>query len=238
MTEQYALVMTMVALYSRASILLTSNTGPTVDYLTGFRSKIVPTIVLAPPETLIRHLEDVAKKPKSIIRRFREWQATRSLISGSFPKIPSGPLSARLIFTTQSTNLNRSLTADQLSQLRVVTGSRIVHALTNPRVAGAVTQTHVYDYRTQGTTPPDGDQSSDFGPPLSCLDIKLLETKQYRWDRNGRQAGHLSVEGPAVPNGTVKIKEPALMAITEQNTLAYTTEGLMDINIESTRTPI
>ena len=228
----------MAALYSKSSILLTSNTDPAVDYLAAFRSKVIPTIVLASPETLTRHLEDVAQKPKSITRRFREWQATRSLISGSFPKIPSLPPFARLIFTTHSADLTRSLDSNQLLQLRVVTGSRIVHALINPRVAGAVTQTHVYDYRTQGITSPDDDQSSHFGPPLSCLDIKLLETKQYQWDGDGMQAGHLSVEGPAVPNGIVKIKEPALMAITEQNTLAYVTKGPMNPNTKSSRTPV
>jgi hypothetical protein len=48
-----------------------------------------------------------------------------------------------------------------------------VYALTAARVAGAVAQTNVFDYRKDGGA---RNKHSHFGVPMSSLEIKLVDT--------------------------------------------------------------
>jgi hypothetical protein len=58
------------------------------------------------------------------------------------------------------------LTSEQLTDLRIYMGARIVYALTGPGIAGAISQTNVFDYR-------DLNGPSHFGAPLSSTEITL-----------------------------------------------------------------
>lgn len=58
------------------------------------------------------------------------------------------------------------LSSEQLTDLRVFTGSRVVYGLTVPGIAGAVAQTHLFDYRRHAG-------AAHFGPPLSSVEILL-----------------------------------------------------------------
>jgi hypothetical protein len=51
--------------------------------------------------------------------------------------------------------------------MRIFTGARVLYALTAAKVAGALFQTHAYDYRRDSGP-------SHFGPPLSSVEIKLV----------------------------------------------------------------
>jgi hypothetical protein len=59
------------------------------------------------------------------------------------------------------------LTYEQLTDLRIFTGARVLYALTAAKVAGALFQTLAYDYRRYSGP-------SHFGPPLSSVEIKLV----------------------------------------------------------------
>jgi hypothetical protein len=58
------------------------------------------------------------------------------------------------------------LSSEQLTDLRIFTGARVVYALTGPGIAGAIAQTNVFDYR-RFTGP------NHFGSPLSSTEVTL-----------------------------------------------------------------
>ena len=58
------------------------------------------------------------------------------------------------------------LSSELLADLRIFTGARVVYALTAPGIAGAVCQTHIFDYRRHSN-------AAHFGPPLSSVEIVL-----------------------------------------------------------------
>jgi hypothetical protein len=58
------------------------------------------------------------------------------------------------------------MTSEQLMDLRIYMGARIVYALTGPGIAGAISQTNVFDYR-------DLSGPSHFGGPLSSTEVTL-----------------------------------------------------------------
>lgn len=218
--------MLLTALYSNSSITLSSSSGSTIEYTTAFRGRVQPTVILTSPKTLALHLESNAKKSKSKLREFRDYQACRALAEGRFPISTAISATPRLIYTTQGADSTSLLNAKQLSELRVLTGARIINAFTDPRVAGAIAQTHVFDYRVAELTSETGDEPSHFGPPLSCLEVRLLETGEKKWEKGKRQAGRLMVEGPAVVGERVEVDD-VVMTMTDSNTLAFANDWLM-----------
>lgn len=70
------------------------------------------------------------------------------------------------------------LSSRVLSDLRVCLGARIVYALTAAKVAGAVAQTAIYDYRVFGDAN-DG-RATHFGAPTTATEVFLRDTKQHR----------------------------------------------------------
>ena len=91
------------------------------------------------------------------------------------------------------------LSSAQLSDLRIFTSARVVYALTAKQVAGAVAQTHVYDYRQK-----EG-RESHFGAPLSSVEVKLVDAGVFKTEEDGKVEGELHVEGPAVVDGKAKL---------------------------------
>lgn len=59
------------------------------------------------------------------------------------------------------------LSSELLTDLRIFTGARVLYALTAARVAGAIAQTHVFDYRRHAGP-------AHFGPPMSSVELILL----------------------------------------------------------------
>ena len=77
-----------------------------------------------------------------------------------------------------------------------MTHARIIHALTSPEVAGAVAQTNMLDYRID---------KSHFGPPLSCVELKLVDAPGHKISDDGDVKGEILVSGPAVVSGERKL---------------------------------
>ena len=101
-----------------------------------------------------------------------------------------------------------------MSDLRVYTQARVVYALTAARVAGAVAQTNMYDYRL-------GDESSrhsHFGVPLSSLEIKVKDTAALR-TTDEQSIGELVVAGSSVAGGVAQLGVNAVFR--EDHTLAF-----------------
>ena len=167
-----------------------------------------PTVVVVNPIPLYGYAA-ANKRGSGLMHMWKQYQHNRLLSSmestGAFPSraslsLSGGHDSIRLIYTT-SVMLPR-----ELADLRIYTGARIVAALTNPRVAGAIAQTHMLDYRTSTETNSKGEEVGHFGPPLSCLEIKLVATEGHNIaddQEDGRSPeGTLVVKGPAVAAAT------------------------------------
>ena len=118
----------------------------------------------------------------------------------------------RLIYTYASTAPSAAeLTPQEMHNLRLFTGARIVYAFCDARVAGAVCQTNILDYTKTA-------KHANFGPPLSCLEIKTKDTGDSK-SEGSRALGQLVVRGPAAIGGSVTCDQ--VMAITEEGCLAF-----------------
>jgi hypothetical protein len=86
-----------------------------------------------------------------------------------------------------------------LADLRVLTGARVVYALSAPKVAGSVTQTGLYDYRLVGDVEGGEDDQSGkgvhFGPPVTSTEILFRDKGNLRSDDSGSR-GEVSVLPP------------------------------------------
>ena len=197
----YPLCLTFAALYTNASIVLNSVAGPESELDLSTRI-VAPTIIVASPEAIKRYLEKIRPQKTRGWSSILYWIKTRALAAGRMPNgavlnvpvaSPTGPSTAatpgklRLIFISERCQTDSPpLSSSDLFDLRIFTGARVIYALTAPKVAGAVAATNLYDYRRE-----EGRQSH-FGAPLSALEIKLVDTKNYKTTDEGKPEGEVS----------------------------------------------
>ena len=147
------------------------------------------------------------------MQKYAMWQHTKSLAEGIMPKISSEPAKPRLVYTFESSaSRDDPMNSSDLGDLRLLTGARTVYAFTDARVAGAVSQTSIYDYRSN-----DGEQAV-FGGPLSSIEFKLVDEDGHK-NSDEKALGKLVITGPAVVGGETKVDR--FMTMTDFNTLAY-----------------
>ena len=215
-TETYPLIMTLTALFSNSSLILTSVSGPSTNYLAAFH-QVCPTVIIAGTQTMSQFCTGREKSLASKSVALGHWWKSRSLEAGTMPKSSKPPhTTPRLIYTYDVAGASTvPLSTSDMFNLRIFTGARLVLALTDYRVAGAISQTNVLDYQGHGV---GSESASHFGPPLSCLEIKLKETEHRKID-DGTPTGKLVVTGPAVVGGETVVDQ--VMTMTDANTLAY-----------------
>ena len=191
LSKIYPLVLTLSALYSNASVALKSVSGQNPDLVSGTEG-VAPTIIAATPESLTRMHSETTAKLNSSVYRMIHWFQTRSLVQNGVmplastfsrmydplrPVMGTTPGKLRLIYVAEQAGTKSTpLSAEILSDLRIYTGSRIIYALTSAKVAGAVTQTSLYDYRAGDGT----DKYSHFGPPVTSVEIYMKDTQEYK----------------------------------------------------------
>lgn len=182
LSRPYAFCQVMAALYANASVALTSVAAEDADFAlataAGNDGVVSPTVIVASSRTMGAYHRDLAVQAHAgPAARLARWLQTRSLDAGRMPTATSSwcasalsPRSRlRLLCISHRVDADPAvrLTTQQLTDLRLCTGARVVYALTGPGVAGAVTQTHVFDYRRL-----DGGVSH-FGAPLSSVEVLL-----------------------------------------------------------------
>jgi hypothetical protein len=190
-TSTYSLLQTLSALFLHASIAINSVAGPDVD-LTFAAKNISPTVVVASPESAAKLHDAALPSVAGGIPKMVHNMQSQSLEAGRMPTdnflaplkghtrstIGSSPGKLRLLFISEKANANTPpLSSHDLCDLRIFTGARVVYALTAARVAGAVAQTNVFDYRKDGGA---RNKHSHFGVPMSCLEIKLVDTEFHK----------------------------------------------------------
>ncbi|ATZ57787.1 hypothetical protein BCIN_15g03200 [Botrytis cinerea B05.10] len=211
LSKMYPLILTLSALYSNSSVALTSVAIKDPDLVLATKGTS-PTIVVASSTTLAKLHAETKDNLTSPLYQVVHWFQTRSLVQNGVmplatvfsrmydhlrPIIGTSPGKLRLIYVSEPVNApSTPLSAEILSDLRIYTGSRIVYALTASKVAGAVSQTGIYDYRVD-----DGsDKYSHFGAPPPSVEIFLKDTKEYQTS-DTFSVGQIIVRGPAVVGG-------------------------------------
>lgn len=170
----------MNALSSNASVALNSVAGEEVDFALATMG-VSPTVIIVSSRTMSDYHDRVMQPHTGPVSSLGRWVQARTLESGNMPSnniisqvariAPTAELSLdnlRLLCISHRIDSDASarLTSEQLTDLRIYTGARIIYALTGPGIAGAITQTNVFDYRC--LTGP-----SHFGSPLSSVEITL-----------------------------------------------------------------
>ncbi|ESZ89730.1 hypothetical protein SBOR_9887 [Sclerotinia borealis F-4128] len=208
LSKIYPLVLTLSALYSNASIALTSVATKDPDLVLATKGTS-PTIVVASSTTLAKLHAETKDNLTSPLYQVIHWFQTRSLVQQGVmplatvfsrmydhlrPIIGTSPGKLRLIYVSEPIGApSTPLSAEMLSDLRIYTGSRIIYALTASKVAGAVSQTGIYDYRVD-----DGSEKySHFGAPPPSVEVFLKDTKEYQTSDTS-SVGEIIVRGPAV----------------------------------------
>jgi hypothetical protein len=207
--------LTLAALFSHSTVVINSVAGPGVDLTLASRS-IAPSITVISAETAARLQSTANTSALGGLKKFAYYLETRMLTAGRLPtdnffsrlnaptraSIGTTPGKLRLLFVSERAGLNTPpLTSEDLSDLRIYTKARVVYALTAAKVAGAVAQTNVYDYR-RGSTP--SSKHSHFGVPLSSLEIKVKDTPQHK-TTDEYSAGELIVTGSSVAGGEASL---------------------------------
>lgn len=184
LTDSFTLVLTLAALYSNASLALTSVAGRSADLILATQG-VAPTVVVASPETLLKIHQESSRKLTSVPAKVSHWSRTRSLVEKGVmpassvnhayqPAVGTSPESLRLVYTAERIGAGfPPLSSQVLSDLRVFLGARVIYALTAAQVAGSVSQTGFYDYRLQ----PKDARYSHFGAPGTSTEIILRDTK-------------------------------------------------------------
>lgn len=185
LARSYPLCQIMAALYSNASIALNSVAGESVDFALA-TAGASPTVIVASSRTMSNYHEKIMRPHTGIISSIARWFQVRDLDAGVMPSNsifsqianigPTAELSfdkLRLLCISHRFDAGNDvrLSSEQLTNLRIFTGARVVYALTGPGVAGAIAQTNVYDYRRFSGL-------SHFGSPLSSLEAILTDVRE------------------------------------------------------------
>lgn len=210
-TNSYTLCLTLAALYTHATVIINSVAGPGIDLTLATRS-IAPTVAVVSAETAAKLHNTTTTSITSALKKLAHYLETRVLSAGRLPtdtlltrlfaptraSVGTTPGKLRLLFISERAGLNTPpLSSEDLSDLRIYTRARVLYALTAAKVAGAVTQTNIYDYR-RAVTP--SNKHSHFGVPLSCLELKLKDTPSHK-NTDERFAGEIVVSGASVSGG-------------------------------------
>jgi acyl-CoA synthetase (AMP-forming)/AMP-acid ligase II len=209
LAKNFVLVQTLAALFQRSNIAINSVAGAGVP-LSAAASCVAPTVIVASAEIAAGLHAAYLEAPKSPLQRLRIALASRTLAGGTMPRAVFStimglgePSKLRLLVIAHRAGCATSpaLPGKALSNLRAATGARVIYALTSARVAGAISQSGIYDYRVDNDT---DDVWCHFGAPLSCLEIKVVDTAAVK-TTNEKPQGEIAAAGPSVAGGSTNI---------------------------------
>ncbi|KAL9073054.1 MAG: hypothetical protein Q9157_004879 [Trypethelium eluteriae] len=213
-SDTYCLAHTLAALMSHSSVAINSVAGPGVDLALASR-RIAPTIIVASAATASKLHNTINPTVTGTLKQYSHYTQTQALTNGghlptsSFltrlaapqsPAIGTTPGKLRILFVAARTFSDAApLSSSELSDLRVFTGARVIYALTTARVFGAVTQTHLYDYRRDA-----GPGHAQSGTPLASLEVKVKDTATHK-TTDEEIEGEIVVTGPSVQSGEANL---------------------------------
>lgn len=202
----------MSALFSNASVALNSVAGEKVDFALATKG-VSPTVIIASSRTMVDYHDRIMQPHTGPISSLGRWVQKRTLEAGNMPSrnifsqfariAPTAELSLdklRLLCISHRVDGESSarLTSEQLTDLRIFTGARVIYALTGPGIAGAISQTNVFDYRC--LTGP-----SHFGAPVSSTEVTLTGVSE-------------SAASDSLPEGQVRLQGEMTLIVNQKLT--------------------
>ena len=196
LTNTYCLTWTLAALFSHTTLALNSVAGPGVSLTTAARA-LAPTVILASAETAETFHAETKLGVTGGLKALAHRAQTSALDSGFMPSdtfftklnaphkasLGTTPGKLRLLIVSERAGAQTPpLTSEDLSDLRIFTGARVVYALTAKEVAGALAQSSVFDYRRQAGRK---GKHSHFGAPVSSVEVKLVDSGSHRTSDEG-----------------------------------------------------
>ncbi|KAG6119991.1 hypothetical protein E4U13_007056 [Claviceps humidiphila] len=224
----HTLTLTLAALFSNASVALNSVAGQSADLALATQG-VSPTVIVASPAALLRSHEESIRKLSGSLAKLSHTLSTKTLTqrgvhaasnalsafaAGARLRVGTTPGKLRLVFTAERIGAHTPLLPCQvLSDLRVLSGARIIYALSAARVAGSVTQTAVFDYRVSA------DVKTHFGAPTTSVEIYMKDLGSHKTTDDVVE-GEIIVRGPCVSGGEAQLGVSG--RLNEDNTLSYT----------------
>jgi hypothetical protein len=175
-------------------VAINSVAGPGVHLAAAARS-IAPTVIVASAETAEALHADTKLGVAGGLKAIAHSAQTSALDNGYMPgetlftklnaphraAVGTIPGKLRLLLVSERAGAETPpLSSHDLSDLRIFTGARVLYALTAAPVAGAVAQSSAFDYRRQA-----GKKHAHFGPPLSSVEVKLVDSGSHRTSDEG-----------------------------------------------------
>ncbi|KAG6205457.1 hypothetical protein E4U50_004655 [Claviceps purpurea] len=223
----HTLTLTLAALFSNASVALNSVAGQSADLALATQG-VSPTVVVASPAALLRSHEESIRKLSSGLAKLSHTLSTKTLTqrgvhaasnalsgfaAGARLRVGTTPGKLRLVYTAERIGAHTPLLSCQvLSDLRVLSGARIIYALSAARVAGSVTQTAVFDYRVSA------DVETHFGAPTTSVEIYMKDLGSHKTTDDVVE-GEIIVRGPCVSGGEARLGVSG--RLNDDNTLSY-----------------
>lgn len=229
LTHTHTLVLTLAALYSNASVVFNSVAPRATDLALATRG-IAPTVVVASPAAVLAtHNEAIARLGNGVLSKVAlNWQTrlltengviplATSIVSRFFdsvrPAIGKTPGKMRLLYVAERAGAGTpALSGVVLSNLRVLTGSRVIYGLAGAKVAGAAAQTSFYDYRVLPGT------YSPFGSPVTSTEYLLRDKGEHK-TTDDKFEGEIIIRGPAIAGSEAALG--VVGTILTDNSLAY-----------------
>ncbi|KAG6265047.1 hypothetical protein E4U47_006574 [Claviceps purpurea] len=223
----HTLTLTLAALFSNASVALNSVAGQSADLALATQG-VSPTVVVASPAALLRSHEESIRKLSNGLAKLSHTLSTKTLTqrgvhaasnalsgfaAGARLRVGTTPGKLRLVYTAERIGAHTPLLSCQvLSDLRVLSGARIIYALSAARVAGSVTQTAVFDYRVSA------DVETHFGAPTTSVEIYMKDLGSHKTTDDVVE-GEIIVRGPCVSGGEARLGVSG--RLNDDNTLSY-----------------
>ncbi len=205
LTTPYILIQTLAALFCNASIAINSVAGQDVDLPLVARG-LAPTIIAASAGTALKLHAASKRSLVGALKKLAHRAQLQALQAGRLPSsrglsslnppiraaIGTAPSRLRFLYIFERTPSNTPpLSLADLSDLRAFTGARVIYVLTAAKVAGAVAQMNIYDYRIESG---GSGRRSHFGVPVSCIEVKLVDTEQCKTTED-TSSGEVSCPG-------------------------------------------
>lgn len=230
LTNVSTLVYTLAALFSNASIAITSaiSGSQSLERLASFA--VAPTVIAtSAPAAASLHKSSMATVTSRLSRYLLATQLRAqqeghlpgpSLATALIPPVlvvlGARPGRLRVLHITEQAReaaLSPIVSNVELAQLRSLLDCRVVAALAVNGVAGPIAFTNFYDYRVRA------DGRSHFGVPPACVELQVVDTNTHRVIEGGAIAGELIVRGPAAIEEEVRTGIAACFH--EDGTLGY-----------------
>ncbi|KAG6009943.1 hypothetical protein E4U21_000714 [Claviceps maximensis] len=223
----HTLTLTLAALFSNASVALNSVAGQSAD-LSLATQGVAPTVIVASSATILRSHQECIRRLDGGLAKISHTLSTNTLTqrgvhaasnvlsafaTGARLRTGTAPGKLRLIFAAERVGADTPLLSSQvLSDLRIFSGARVIYALTAARVAGAVTQTSMFDYRISAHV------KAHFGVPPTSVEIYLKDMGAHRTTDDVVE-GEIIARGPCVSGGEAHLGVAG--KLNDDGTLSY-----------------